>query len=66
MAGTSIFAATPSIFESLVFKLIFIVKPLPGSVAGGGKRKKWDETKEIGERSEPSGGLGRGEGGRAS
>ena len=44
MAGTSIFAATPSIFESLVFKLIFIVKPLPGSVAGGGERKKWDET----------------------
>ena len=41
MAGTSLFAVTPSIFESLVLKLIFIVKPLcnislgPGSVVGG-------------------------------
>ena len=48
VAGTSIFAGTPSMFESLELKLIFIVNHYnislgPGCVVGG-KGKKRDET----------------------
>ena len=64
------FAATPSIFESLVLKSIFIGKPLqhqPGTrLPSDGKRQKMGRNRrKIGERTEPRGGLGRRGGGGA-